>query len=191
MNSDPISHVDLIICDLEATCWDIARDRNEMETIEIGAVRMHQGIVVSEFNRFIKPSIHPLLSDFCKGLTTIRQDQVDSAQSFTIVFSQFLDWIGAAPFLFCSWGRYDVSQLQLDTGRHGLPWPAELDRHLNIRHLFAQWRNVKPCGMDRALELIGLPLEGTHHRGLDDAHNIARLTRMMLPWLLQTQTLLL
>ncbi|MDF2697512.1 MAG: Inhibitor of the KinA pathway to sporulation, putative exonuclease, partial [Labilithrix sp.] len=31
-----------------------------------------------------------------------------------------------------------------------------------------------------ALEHAGLTLEGTHHRGIDDARNIARL----LPWLL-------
>ena len=35
--------------------------------------------------------------------------------------------------------------------------------------------------MERALARIGLPLEGTHHRGIDDARNIARLAALMLP----------
>ena len=30
-----------------------------------------------------------------------------------------------------------------------------------------------------ALQMCGLPIEGTHHRGIDDARNIAR----MLPWI--------
>lgn len=40
---------------------------------------------------------------------------------------------------------------------------------------------VKSCGMARALEIAGLPLEGTHHRGADDARNIARLAALVLP----------
>ena len=35
-------------------------------------------------------------------------------------------------------------------------------------------------GMAGALRRVGLPLVGTHHRGIDDARNIARL----LPWVL-------
>ena len=30
--------MDLIVVDLEATCWDTSRPRNHMEVIEIGAV---------------------------------------------------------------------------------------------------------------------------------------------------------
>jgi inhibitor of KinA sporulation pathway (predicted exonuclease) len=33
--------------------------------------------------------------------------------------------------------------------------------------------------MAGALKLCGLPLQGVHHRGIDDARNIAR----MLPWI--------
>jgi len=34
--------------------------------------------------------------------------------------------------------------------------------------------------MAQALEMLGLPLEGTHHRGGDDAWNIARLLAELL-----------
>ncbi len=37
----------------------------------------------------------------------------------------------------------------------------------------------KKQGMAEALKLCGLKLEGAHHRGIDDARNIAR----MLPWI--------
>lgn len=36
--------------------------------------------------------------------------------------------------------------------------------------------------MARALQMVGLPLDGSHHRGLDDARNIAKL----VPWALRT-----
>ena len=35
--------------------------------------------------------------------------------------------------------------------------------------------------MARALEIAGLPLESTHHRGFDDARNIARSAILVLP----------
>jgi inhibitor of KinA sporulation pathway (predicted exonuclease) len=39
--------------------------------------------------------------------------------------------------------------------------------------------------MAQALQLAGLPLEGTHHRGIDDARNIAKL----LPYILERKQL--
>jgi inhibitor of KinA sporulation pathway (predicted exonuclease) len=40
--------------------------------------------------------------------------------------------------------------------------------------LFALGRGLTDeVGMDEALRLAGLPLEGTRHRGVDDAWNIA------------------
>lgn len=185
-----LPHPDLIICDLEATCWNNGEHRQEMEIIEIGAVRIHQGEIADEFSSFVHPVVHTQLSGFCKELTSISQHQVDEAQPFPIVFSQFIDWIGQASFVFCSWGRYDLHQLQHDVAQHQLPWPVQLDRHLNIKRCFALFRNVQPCGMDRALKLMKIPLDGTHHRGIDDARNIARLTLLMLPWVLKTQSFL-
>lgn len=185
-----MNHVTLIICDLEATCWEDKPYRDEMEIIEIGAVRLVDGVVTDEFQRFIRPSLHPLLTEFCKKLTSICQEEVDSAMLFPEVYRTFLDWIGPQPFVFSSWGKYDLRQLQLDVTRTGLEWHQPLERHLNLKHLFAQWRQVKPCGMERALQLAGLPLEGTHHRGIDDARNIARLTQLMLDWLVETQPVL-
>ena len=35
--------------------------------------------------------------------------------------------------------------------------------------------------MDAALGMLGLPLEGTHHRGGDDAWNIAAVLLALLP----------
>ncbi|HQR09319.1 MAG TPA: 3'-5' exonuclease [Gemmatales bacterium] len=195
MDQQPLSqllppHPDLIICDLEATCWNDGEHRHEMEIIEIGAVRIHQGAIIDQFSAFVRPVVHPKLSDFCKALTSITQYQVDEAQPFPMVFPQFIEWIGHAPFVFCSWGHYDVHQLQHDVAQHQLTWPVKLDRHLNIKRCFALFRNVQPCGMERALQLMKIPLEGTHHRGIDDAHNIARLTLLMLPWMLRTQSIL-
>ena len=49
---------------------------------------------------------------------------------------------------------------------------------MNLKRQFAKSRKIKEVGMARALQMVGLPLDGAHHRGLDDARNIAKL----LPW---------
>lgn len=90
-------------------------------------------------------------------------------------------WIGAAPFTLCTWGDYDLNQLRRDCQRHGLPLPPAFERHINLKQEFARVFRVKPCGMARALEHAGLPLEGTYHRGADDARNIARVAMLVLP----------
>lgn len=172
-----------IIVDLEATCWENVRDVDRMETIEIGAVELPAADAPPsrEFNRFIRPVAERELSDFCQRLTTIRQRDVDQADEFWAVFPEFLEWIGDEPFILGSWGGYDLTQFRIDCRRHGLEFPASFERHVNLKKEFARVMSVKVCGMKRALVHAGLPLEGTHHRGIDDARSIARLAALVLP----------
>jgi 3'-5' exoribonuclease 1 len=56
-----------------------------------------------------------------------------------------------------------------------VPYPMP-GRHVNLKALFSSTRGIrKKLGMAQALQHVGLPLDGTHHRGIDDARNIARL----------------
>jgi len=84
-----------IVADLEATCWEKNTSEKRQEIIEIGAVKLnHRFKKTDEFNRFIRPVENPTLSNFCKDFTHISQNDVDSADTFNIVFPQFLKWIG-------------------------------------------------------------------------------------------------
>lgn len=175
--------VDIIVVDLEATCWaDSSRPRTRMEIIEIGAVRLAADLSIEdEFSSFVRPVVERTLSDFCTELTSITQADVDVAEPFSMVFPAFTRWIGDTPFRLASWGFYDVGQLRLDCQRHGLTFPEEFEtHHLNLKTEFAAWRGVRRCGMSKALTHLGLSLEGTHHRGIDDARNIARIAQLLL-----------
>lgn len=47
---------------------------------------------------------------------------------------------------------------------------------MNAKKVFTEARGLrKRPGMAQALEIAGLPLEGRHHRGEDDAWNIAAI----------------
>jgi 3'-5' exoribonuclease 1 len=166
-----------VIVDLEATCWE-GRDGSKNETIEIGAVLVNeQKQMLSEFEQFVKPRINPILSDFCKDLTSITQAQVDVAPYFYEAVGSFQKWITqyGAEYLLCSWGFYDKRQFEQDCRLHGLKtdW---LRHHINLKHQHAQIRRLPSAlGMKSALALEKLPLSGTHHRGIDDARNITKI----------------
>ncbi|MEC0180666.1 exonuclease domain-containing protein [Paenibacillus peoriae] len=164
-----------IIFDLEATCWENDRTRQN-EIIEIGAVKVNANLeIISEFQAFIKPKLNPQLSDFCKSLTSISQQEIDMATYFPLVIYKFQEWIGKEPYYLCSWGFYDKSQLKKDCELHKIrtEW---IRNHISIKHQHGKLiGNDRGVGMERALKMLNLPLEGTHHRGIDDAKNISKI----------------
>ncbi|WP_144392106.1 3'-5' exonuclease [Pleionea sediminis] len=173
-----------LIVDLEATCCDIKSiPRQEMETIEIGAVIVDGESlrVIDEFTTFIKPVRHPKLTSFCTELTTIRQVDVDSAPMYAEAISLFKKWLYQyEDFLFCSWGDYDKYQLEQDSSFHNWPFPIGAS-HLNIKKQFSKSQGLKrKLGMAQALKHTNIELEGTHHRGIDDARNMAKLMPYIL-----------
>ena len=171
-----------IIFDLEATCWADRRASDEMETIEIGAVELEpNGAALSEFGCFVRPVVHPQLSEFCTQLTSIAQSDVDGAATFPVAFASFVEWAQSdgSPFTLVSWGAYDPRQLQTDCARHALDYPVSFERHVNLKQVFGKAYGVKPPGMTRALQMLQLPLEGTHHRGIDDARNIVAIAQQL------------
>lgn len=178
-----------LVIDFEATCCDqnsIAR--HQMEIIEIGAVMAQgaDGKVISEFQSFIRPVRHAKLTAFCTQLTSIKQSDVDSAPTFAAAFAAFKNWLYAYEgYTFGSWGDYDRKQLEQDCAFHREPYPIGAS-HVNLKMLFAQNQNLrKKPGLGDAMQLAKLKFAGTHHRGIDDARNIARL----LPYCLGVEKL--
>ncbi|MEG4286845.1 3'-5' exonuclease [Microcoleus sp. A006_D1] len=173
-----------LVLDLEATCCDKGSiARNHMEIIEIGAVMVDSTTltIVDEFQSFVKPIRHPILTEFCTSLTSIAQTQVEIAPTYPEASTLLKNWLsGYSNGVFGSWGDFDRKQFKQDSNFHQLPFPIAYP-HVNLKKMFTETQGLpKRHGMEKALELAGLPLEGTHHRGIDDARNIAKL----LPYIL-------
>jgi 3'-5' exoribonuclease 1 len=166
-----------IIFDLEATCWE-DKHKHTSEIIEIGAVKIDDNQqIIDEFNTFIQPILQPQLSEFCKSLTSIKQNDVDSAEKFPVVIEKFKNWIGVGKqdYVLCSWGFYDKKQLKQDAELHNLTidW---VNRHISVKHQHQTLCNLKkPVGLGRAIHLENMQFEGTAHCGIDDARNIAKI----------------
>lgn len=175
-----------VIVDLEATCDASGFSLELMETIEIGAVCWTPGDrgPMEEFAAFVRPVATHQLSDFCRELTGITQADVDAAEPFYFVFPQFTEWCAEnAPFTLCSWGAYDQKQLRRDCERHKMTFPTAFENHINLKKEFAAHFGTRPLGMAAALRHLQIPLEGRHHRGIDDARNIAKIAAHLLPTL--------
>jgi inhibitor of KinA sporulation pathway (predicted exonuclease) len=173
-----------LIVDLEATCSDDgAVPREEMEIIEIGAVMLgaRNFEVESEFQAFVNPVRHPELTAFCMELTNIRQEDVAGAPLFADSLARLQAWMTAYPAaLFCSRGDYDRNQFIQDCEFHQLAYPFG-PGHLNLKAEFGkQFGLKKKLGITGALKHLGLEFVGSHHRGLDDANNIARIVQRVM-----------
>jgi 3'-5' exoribonuclease 1 len=167
-----------LVIDLEATCErGGALPPKETEIIEIGAVLVRAGTFAAEgeFQTFVRPVAHPRLTAFCTELTSITQADVDRAPTFPAALVALRNFLAGRDALFCSWGEYDRNQFKRDAHRHRVSLPFG-GRHLNLKALFSEaLGESERFGMAGALRRVGLPLEGTHHRGIDDARNIAKL----------------
>ncbi|MEB3293310.1 MAG: 3'-5' exonuclease [Synechococcales bacterium] len=181
-----------MVIDLEATCCDRhSIPRNQIETIEIGAVMIDRTSrqPISEFQTFIRPVRHPQLTEFCQTLTSISQAELDRAPTFAEAIVPFQTWLATYPnYLFCSWGAFDLSQIKRDCRYHNLDWKIK-SSHCNLRTRFHRLskkglltdinshpiKTQEKYGLQQALELLGIAIEGTPHRGIDDARNTAKL----------------
>ncbi|MFK7802860.1 MAG: exonuclease domain-containing protein [Anaerolineae bacterium] len=172
-----------IVVDIEATCWKDWENAAEMETIEIGAVKLNADFeLIDEFTVFVRPVIHPQLSDFCLRFTSIQQADVEAADKFPAAFKQFLEWIGPQPYIWYSWTSYDRKRLLGDFENHhqssNQPIPRFFELHHDLKKLFAQKENLEvPVGMRRALKRLEVDYEGRQHRGIDDARNTAAILK--------------
>jgi len=172
----------VIVVDLEATCWEKnPPPGEEPEIIEVGVCLLDVATGKREDKRSIvvKPE-RSKVSEFCTTLTTLKQADVDRGISFKAA-CEALHALGERR-TWASYGDYDRLQLERQCRHAGLAFPLGRT-HLNVKNLFALRRGLThEVGLDAALSEMQLPLEGTHHRGDDDAWNIARLLWELIRW---------
>jgi inhibitor of KinA sporulation pathway (predicted exonuclease) len=172
----------LLVVDVESTAWEGDPPPGEVsEIIEIGvAVLDTTKLQVTGGESILVRPARSKVSEFCTKLTTLTQAQVDAGIPFRDACSVLRDKYNAKNCAWASYGDYDRTMFEKMCGPG---WPEELrgqypfgKSHLNIKLLFALYRRLsKEAGMEEALRMVGIPLKGVHHRGFDDAKNLAPL----------------
>ncbi len=170
-----------IIYDLEATCWLGRPPKGLNEIIEIGAVRINAyGDVLGRFESFVRPTVNPMLSGFCKKLTSITQQQVNTAKTFDKVVVDFMDWgeLYDNETYVCSWGNNDKKLLFDDCNLHKVEsdW---LDNYVNLKTQYDDMKHNGNGHVKGTLKKIvvkeGFEFTGIQHRAISDAENLAKI----------------
>jgi inhibitor of KinA sporulation pathway (predicted exonuclease) len=165
----------LNVVDVEATCWDGNPPPGQVgEIIEIGVcvVDLDARERVGRDRIIVRPA-RSTVSAFCTGLTGITQAEVDGGVGFAEACALLVRRHRSDSTPWASWGDYDRKQFERQCGG-GVRYPFGA-RHENAKARFAEAHGVRRQGMAGALRIAGLPLQGRHHNGADDAWNIGAL----------------
>ena len=124
------------------------------------------------------------VSAYCTQLTTLTQADVEAGIPLAEACRVLTEEYQSGQRLFASFGDYDRQQFERNcarcSGAFGIPYPFG-PTHLNVKNLAAvAYGWSREVGMSEALKRAGQSLEGTHHRGSDDAWNIAGLLCQLL-----------
>ncbi|MCD7438321.1 exonuclease domain-containing protein [Streptomyces lincolnensis] len=165
------------VVDVEATCWPGSPPPGAAgEIIEIGltVVDPVAGERVARHRILVRP-VRSTVSAFCTELTGLTQAEVATGVSFAEACRLLAAEHRAGVRAWASWGDYDRNQFLRQCRATGTAYPFGR-RHTNAKAVFTTAHGLrKRPGMAQALGIAGLPLEGRHHRGEDDAWNIAAL----------------
>jgi inhibitor of KinA sporulation pathway (predicted exonuclease) len=149
----------IVVIDLESTCWEGSPPEGQVsEIIEIGVCTVD----VASLGRgdkqaiFIKP-VKSEISEFCTKLTTLTPEHFKSAGTLADAAKILKKQFQSQDRLWASWGDYDRRQFERVCKEAGMGYPFGIS-HLNVKMLFAV----------------------THHRGINDAWNIAGLLAGLL-----------
>jgi len=168
----------IIIVDLEATCWNGAVPKGQTnEIIEIGIciLETETGEISKNQGILIKPE-RSEVSTFCTELTTITPELLDKEGiSFKEACAKLRTEYDCYQYTWASYGQYDLNMMKKQCSYRGIDYPLG-QNHINVKTLFTEKKGLKKkVGMNGALQKLEIPLEGTHHRGVDDAKNIAKI----------------
>lgn len=170
------------IIDVEATCWKGAPPPGQVnEIIEIGICVLDASTrqAVERRSIIVRPE-RSEVSAFCTELTGLTAETVAGGIPFAEACRTLERDFAGRMRPWASWGDYDRKQFERQCIRGDIPYPLS-KQHTNAKKAFAAAFGLpqKP-GMARALELVGLPLVGRHHSGVDDAANIAALVALLI-----------
>lgn len=169
----------LLVIDLESTCWDMPFGHTppdqEQEIIEVGICEVD----LLKLKRARKKSIlirptESCVSDFCTELTTITPELLnDQGVTFEKAIKILKKEYGCKNKPWASWGAWDREMFATQCTRRGIDYPFHT-YHINIAAEFAiNTGRKRTVGLKKATNCLGLEMEGTHHRGDDDAWNTA------------------
>ena len=172
----------ILVIDLECTCWEKdPPEGQQAEIIEIGICTLDMESLdrLDRHCIMVRPEVSKI-SPFCSKLTSIKPKDVVDGTSFSDACKFLTKQLHSKDRLWASWGDFDRRHFEMQCHRTGVDYPFG-PTHLNIKNLFALMHGLpRELSLKEALDYLDLEQEGTPHRGVDDAWNIAALLAIVM-----------
>ena len=103
---EAVSPTYYLVFNIETTC-DVSKQLDPREIIELSvvAVSADELLITSDFQRFVRPEVHPELTPFCVAETGVGQSQVDQSDVLEDIMAELEEWVDHLPA--------DASQLMI------------------------------------------------------------------------------
>jgi len=186
----------LVILDFEANCIDKTFDATE--TMKVQEITEFPCVVLNLKTKEIEKNktfhhyccIDEKLTNFATHLTGITETNTMNANSFKHVLKQHQQWMTDNEFidykddvsvLFVTCGNWDLNTMLPNQCKYSkINLPKYFKEWCNVKTLYQQFYSRKAKGMTNMLDELGIELDGRHHSGIDDSHNIAKICKIML-----------
>ena len=151
------------------------------EIIEIGAVKLDEnGETLQEFSRLIRPVVYREMNQITGELVHLQMKELEKEKAFPEVIHDFLDWCGTEPFLFCTWGSLDLTELQRNMAFYHMEALSEGPiAFLDVQKLFslAYEDGKSRKALEYAVDNRQLKKDAPFHRAIGDAVYTAEIFR--------------
>ena len=154
------------------------------EVIEIGAVRLNQeGAATGEFNELIKPQVYREMHQITGKLVHLNMQELENGRPFVQTAEGFLEWCGKEPYLFCTWGSLDLTELQRNMRfYHMSPLAEGPFAFLDVQKLFSiafeDGRSRR--ALEHAIDFLEISKDIPFHRAFSDACYTAKILERII-----------
>lgn len=168
-----------IVCiDLEMNHYYNAQGKCLDEVIQIGAVSCDAAFKnVREFNTFV--TTNHKLRKVIRDLTGITPEDLVGQPNFVQAYNKFLNWVGDInDTVVYSWSKQDKVAFRSSCNRFKILNSNWIDHvWVDAQALISREISVdkKQLGLFKALEMLKLSVDGTHHNASTDAMAVYRL----------------
>lgn len=142
---------------------------------------------ISEIQHYCKPLYNIQLTEFCKGLTGITQDQVNNGIDFSDALKRHELWLLEhinnfdESIIIITCGKWDLqTMLPTECNRWNITPRSVYRRYINLKDAFKTIYEYNPdhrYSMVGMLDQCNIKLTGRHHSGIDDSRNIATIVQ--------------
>lgn len=171
-NQQKLEDATYVVFDVETTGLSPENDK----LIEIAAIKMHRGEIISKFESFINPN-EPL-SSFTIELTKIQDSDVQNAPQVEEVMTNFYNWVDEDDIYVAHNASFDMGfintayeRLGFGKSKNGVIDTLQLSRTINTK--------VARHGLNYLAKYYQIPLT-QHHRAIYDTETTSKILVKML-----------